>query len=182
MPTHWRSPTHAAVEYQTESRHYAHVDCPGHADYVKNMITGAAQVTGGRGCEGGGPGASRYVDRGGGLRGWRTCAGGGGGAWGGWSLEEVMDASCSGGRRRADRGYRRGASGSAASYCCSDPRAKRGPSLFRCRWTARSSWSRLPTARCLRPGNTSCWLSRWERVGGNAAEHTMGEFIEDGVL
>ncbi len=34
-----------AVEYQTESRHYAHVDCPGHADYVKNMITGAAQVS-----------------------------------------------------------------------------------------------------------------------------------------
>jgi len=33
-----------AVEYQTEDRHYAHVDCPGHADYVKNMITGAAQV------------------------------------------------------------------------------------------------------------------------------------------
>ncbi len=32
------------VEYQTENRHYAHVDCPGHADYVKNMITGAAQV------------------------------------------------------------------------------------------------------------------------------------------
>ena len=31
------------VEYQTEKRHYAHVDCPGHADYVKNMITGAAQ-------------------------------------------------------------------------------------------------------------------------------------------
>lgn len=34
----------AHVEYQTESRHYAHVDCPGHADYVKNMITGAAQM------------------------------------------------------------------------------------------------------------------------------------------
>ena len=32
------------VEYQTASRHYAHVDCPGHADYVKNMITGAAQM------------------------------------------------------------------------------------------------------------------------------------------
>ncbi|MBQ9062973.1 MAG: elongation factor Tu, partial [Eubacterium sp.] len=32
----------AHVEYQTEKRHYAHVDCPGHADYVKNMITGAA--------------------------------------------------------------------------------------------------------------------------------------------
>ena len=35
----------AHVEYQSESRHYAHVDCPGHADYVKNMITGAAQMT-----------------------------------------------------------------------------------------------------------------------------------------
>lgn len=34
----------AHVEYETEVRHYAHVDCPGHADYVKNMITGAAQV------------------------------------------------------------------------------------------------------------------------------------------
>ena len=32
------------VEYQTEKRHYAHVDCPGHADYIKNMITGAAQM------------------------------------------------------------------------------------------------------------------------------------------
>ena len=36
----------ARVEYQTENRHYAHVDCPGHADYVKNMITGAAQMDG----------------------------------------------------------------------------------------------------------------------------------------
>src|SRR5438034_11323251 len=36
----------AHVEYQTESRHYAHVDCPGHADYVKNIITGAAQMDG----------------------------------------------------------------------------------------------------------------------------------------
>jgi len=39
------STTH--VEYETEKRHYAHVDCPGHADYVKNMITGAAQMDGG---------------------------------------------------------------------------------------------------------------------------------------
>ena len=36
----------AHVEYETELRHYAHVDCPGHADYVKNMITGAAQMDG----------------------------------------------------------------------------------------------------------------------------------------
>ena len=36
----------AHVEYQTENRHYAHVDCPGHADYIKNMITGAAQMDG----------------------------------------------------------------------------------------------------------------------------------------
>src|SRR3954463_16588527 len=35
------------VEYETAARHYAHVDCPGHADYVKNMITGAAQMDGG---------------------------------------------------------------------------------------------------------------------------------------
>src|SRR5690606_5594619 len=34
------------VEYETATRHYAHVDCPGHADYVKNMITGAAQMDG----------------------------------------------------------------------------------------------------------------------------------------
>jgi len=36
----------AHVEYQTKNRHYAHVDCPGHADYIKNMITGAAQMDG----------------------------------------------------------------------------------------------------------------------------------------
>jgi len=36
----------AHVEYESENRHYAHVDCPGHADYVKNMITGAAQMDG----------------------------------------------------------------------------------------------------------------------------------------
>ncbi|MDR1581757.1 MAG: 50S ribosome-binding GTPase, partial [Prevotellaceae bacterium] len=36
----------AHVEYQTAKRHYAHVDCPGHADYVKNMVTGAAQMDG----------------------------------------------------------------------------------------------------------------------------------------
>src|SRR5207237_1734505 len=34
------------VEYQTETRHYAHIDCPGHADYIKSMITGAAQMDG----------------------------------------------------------------------------------------------------------------------------------------
>ncbi|MHA1723710.1 MAG: GTP-binding protein, partial [Promethearchaeota archaeon] len=36
----------AHVEYETVKRHYAHVDCPGHADYIKNMITGAAQMDG----------------------------------------------------------------------------------------------------------------------------------------
>src|SRR6202795_1012539 len=36
----------AHVEYETKYRHYAHVDCPGHADYIKNMITGAAQMDG----------------------------------------------------------------------------------------------------------------------------------------
>src|SRR4028118_2022018 len=44
----------AHVEYETASRHYAHVDCPGHADYVKNMITGAAQI--GSGTRGKGAG------------------------------------------------------------------------------------------------------------------------------
>ena len=47
------------VEYQTEKRHYAHIDCPGHADYIKNMITGAAQMDGAiRGERGGRPDAS----------------------------------------------------------------------------------------------------------------------------
>jgi len=36
----------AHVEYESENRHYAHIDCPGHADYIKNMITGAAQMDG----------------------------------------------------------------------------------------------------------------------------------------
>src|SRR4030042_867414 len=36
----------AHVEYETAKRHYAHIDCPGHADYIKNMITGAAQMDG----------------------------------------------------------------------------------------------------------------------------------------
>jgi elongation factor Tu len=36
----------AHVEYETDNRHYAHIDCPGHADYIKNMITGAAQMDG----------------------------------------------------------------------------------------------------------------------------------------
>jgi len=38
--------SHRACEYETKNRHYAHVDCPGHADYIKNMITGAAQMDG----------------------------------------------------------------------------------------------------------------------------------------
>ncbi|KAL9096871.1 MAG: hypothetical protein Q9165_000835, partial [Trypethelium subeluteriae] len=37
----------AHIEYQTDARHYSHVDCPGHADYIKNMITGAANMDGG---------------------------------------------------------------------------------------------------------------------------------------
>src|SRR4029079_3370021 len=39
--------TTSHVEYETDTRHYAHIDCPGHADYIKNMITGAAQMDGG---------------------------------------------------------------------------------------------------------------------------------------
>jgi elongation factor Tu len=51
----------AHVEYETKNRHYAHVDCPGHADYVKNMITGAAQMD--RGDSGGvGRGRSDAAD------------------------------------------------------------------------------------------------------------------------
>ncbi len=46
-PTKVVTITTSHVEYETESRHYAHIDCPGHADYVKNMITGAAQMDGG---------------------------------------------------------------------------------------------------------------------------------------
>ena len=45
-PTKTVTITAAHVEYETEARHYAHIDCPGHADYVKNMITGAAQMDG----------------------------------------------------------------------------------------------------------------------------------------
>ena len=43
----------AHVEYETATRHYAHVDCPGHADYVKNMVTGAAQMDGAGNIKGG---------------------------------------------------------------------------------------------------------------------------------
>jgi elongation factor Tu len=46
-PTKVVTITTSHVEYETESRHYAHIDCPGHADYIKNMITGAAQMDGG---------------------------------------------------------------------------------------------------------------------------------------
>ena len=46
-PTKVVTITTSHVEYETEARHYAHIDCPGHADYIKNMITGAAQMDGG---------------------------------------------------------------------------------------------------------------------------------------
>ena len=46
-PTKVVTITTSHVEYETETRHYAHIDCPGHADYIKNMITGAAQMDGG---------------------------------------------------------------------------------------------------------------------------------------
>ena len=51
----------AHVEYETANRHYAHVDCPGHADYIKNMITGAAQMDGAH-SGGGGDGRSDAAD------------------------------------------------------------------------------------------------------------------------
>jgi elongation factor Tu len=51
----------AHVEYETANRHYAHVDCPGHADYIKNMITGAAQMDGAI-LGGGGDGWSDAAD------------------------------------------------------------------------------------------------------------------------
>src|SRR4029453_13331565 len=55
----------AHVEYETKNRHYAHVDCPGHADYVKNMITGAAQMDGailvGRAAEGRRPQTREHI-------------------------------------------------------------------------------------------------------------------------
>src|SRR5438093_1161401 len=63
----------AHVEYETEKRHYAHVDCPGHADYVKNMITGAAQMDG----------AILVVSAADGLGGWGGGRGGRGGVEGG---------------------------------------------------------------------------------------------------
>src|SRR5438552_2705008 len=54
----------AHVEYETDKRHYAHVDCPGHADYAKNMIMGAAQRGGGGGRGGGEGGRGKGGDRG----------------------------------------------------------------------------------------------------------------------
>src|SRR5947207_3016779 len=60
----------AHVEYQSEKRHYAHVDCPGHADYVKNMITGAAQMDGAILVVSAGDGTSRarHIEENGGSR------------------------------------------------------------------------------------------------------------------
>jgi len=66
----------AHVEYETDGRHYAHVDCPGHADYVKNMITGAAQMDGDFGCERSGrPDATDPRAHFAGPSGWCTGAG-----------------------------------------------------------------------------------------------------------
>jgi elongation factor Tu len=65
----------AHVEYETEGRHYAHVDCPGHADYVKNMITGAAQMDGAilvvSAADGPMPQTREHILLG--TPGWRTC-------------------------------------------------------------------------------------------------------------
>ena len=102
--THTHSPPHSclpaspplpAVEYQTEKRHYAHVDCPGHADYVKNMITGAAQAGAGRAQQGAGA-AGGGASGGRGQRG-AGPAGGGGRGWGldwGWKSLEGRAGSC----------------------------------------------------------------------------------------
>ena len=66
----------AHVEYETDGRHYAHVDCPGHADYVKNMITGAANGWRDFGCERGGwPHATDPRAHFAGPSGWCTGAG-----------------------------------------------------------------------------------------------------------
>src|SRR4026208_2027325 len=85
----------AHVEYESDKRHYAHVDCPGHADYIKHMITGAAQMDG--------------------------------------AILVVSPPA-----RTTSRAW---------------ARARR-------RWTARSSWSRRPTARCRRPASTCCSAAR----------------------
>ena len=102
------------VEYQTPNRHYAHVDCPGHADYIKNMITGAAQMDGGilvvsgggradaadAGARAAGAAGGRAVPGGGaeqGGRGRRPGAAGPGGAGSAGSAEDLRVP----GRRRA---------------------------------------------------------------------------------
>ena len=102
------------VEYSTPNRHYAHVDCPGHADYIKNMITGAAQMDGGdpggerggradaadAGARAAGAAGGRAVPGGGaeqGGRGGRPGAAGPGGAGGAGPAEDVWVP----GRRRA---------------------------------------------------------------------------------
>src|SRR5438876_1162387 len=102
----------AHVEYETDKRHYAHVDCPGHADYVKNMITGAAQVGGatpvvsaedGRmppprgGGDGGGGGGEGEGGGGGGERGVAGDAGVGGD--GGGDVPEAAGRGPGGGQR-----------------------------------------------------------------------------------
>ena len=110
----------AHVEYETEKRHYAHVDCPGHADYVKNMITGAAQMDGailvvcggGRadaadaGAHPAGAAGGRAVHRGvheQGGHGGRPGAAGPGGAGGSGAADEVR---VSRGRHPGDRAAR----------------------------------------------------------------------------
>ena len=83
----------AHVEYETKNRHYAHVDCPGHADYIKNMITGAAQMDGGilvvAATDGPMPQTKEHVLLG--APGWRSFAGG------------VSEQVRCGGRSGADR-------------------------------------------------------------------------------
>ena len=110
------------VEYATANRHYAHVDCPGHADYIKNMITGAAQMDGailvvsrdGRadaadaGARAAGAAGERAVSGGGaeqGGRGGRPGAAGPGGAGGAGAADELR---VQGGRHAGGAGERAG--------------------------------------------------------------------------
>ena len=129
-----------AVEYQTEKRHYAHVDCPGHADYVKNMITGAAQA-----CplalrlgpvDHGPPSCSSVLHK---LLSW-LCA--------------LLVATWRDGRLAT----------SGRLGCWVLPRqvldGLKTSGMAGGRWTAQYWWSLRRTGRCRRRASTSCWRGR----------------------